>query len=521
MSRLGRIRAGLLTAAIVALLPAGPVLAVNPARAEPPSAGELYQQLGIDETPADYVVLIDMSASMREGGLYDGVRRSLREFAAALAPKDRLSLVSFADDARLIWQGPVGRNPDAIVGRLPANPTGRHTDIGTGIAEAVRLLERPGGAPIAGVVLLTDGQHDPGPGSPYPFTAGFAWRELAARAGRLPQQVIPMAVQLRGTNGAPLLRKVFPRATVLRSASIDQLTDRLALAKQGIQAAKAQALLTGDRSAEVRVEWPTVDGGLRHGVNRIPLTLHSTSRHIPVEVSGLAVRGDTPAVSSRLDVDRVTIPPGGTVRVPVTLTWDAGPTSWQPLHTVEARYRLTLEARLGSPWSDTLTRDLKVDFAPVLAGTTTTVRASAQRGSPGPWTLAAAALVALGLAAAVVWWRRMHPVPGGTLTASAVDAAGADGSCPLRQHRTVISAGSLGVPGAGSVIGRRRAVASLAVHLLITYSRDGSLENRRTGACTPDEPLELHGIRFEWHPSGRPASSTDAAGDPAERRLRS
>ncbi|MGC5031781.1 vWA domain-containing protein [Micromonospora sp. DT229] len=495
-------------ALLAALLLAGAPTFAAPVRAASPSLDDVYGQLGIDEVAADYLILIDMSGSMQDGGLYDGVRRGLREFVAALAPRDNISLISFAEKAEVIWSGPVGRNPDAVVGKLPAKPTGRYTDIGAGIAKAVDLLEKPGGSPIASVVLLTDGRHDPKRGSAFPLTGGYAWRELTTRAGKLPQQITPFAVQLRGANGAPLLRKVFPDAQILRSGTVDQLTERLDLPKAATRAAKARSLLAEELSAEVRVEWPPAATILRHGTNTLPLTLQNTAQHIPVEVSDLVLRSESPGLSAQVATGTTSIPPGGTVSVAVSVTWDAGPASWRPSQVVTTQLPLTLEARIGSSWSETLARELKVDFRPTLSGATTTLPASAQRGSPVPWTVAAAMVLALVGLALLVLWLRANPVPGGILTATPLDPTVTGGSMPLLKRRAVISARSLGIKGSGSVVGRRRSIRSSRIHLVIAYSQDGSVENRHTGECEPRKPVVINKVRFTWQPpSGANASA--------------
>jgi hypothetical protein len=84
----------------------------GPASAAPPTLDDIYQKLGVDTVNAEYVILVDESLSMKTDGLYDHVLTSLRQFFAALAPQDDVTLVTVAEpggtvdihEVRFEWQ---------------------------------------------------------------------------------------------------------------------------------------------------------------------------------------------------------------------------------------------------------------------------------------------------------------------------------------------------------------------------------------------------------------------------------
>jgi hypothetical protein len=486
-----RVAAALAGAAVAVLM------SVTPAAAQPPTLEEIYQRLGVDRSGAEYVVLIDTSASMRTGNLYDAVRASLREFFAALAPDDSATLVAMAGTAQQIWSGKVGRNPDEIVSRMPALPDGAHTDLGAGISAAVGILEQRAAVPVAGVIMLTDGQHDPPPGSPFPLAGGYAWQELAERATKLPQRISAFGVQLRGVSGADQLRRVFPSAQVLDSSAVDQLTTRLAEPKAAVRAAAARRLLEPDASAQVSVAWPG-DFRLRAGANRVRLTLSSSARHLPLQVTDLRVSSSDPSIRVDVPAEPLTIEPGGSAPVVLTVRWDAGGRSWQPLHEARRAVEVTLSATAGTEWAQPLSRDLGLTVAPTLTATPATLTGSAQRGSWPAWLVAAVLLLVLMAAGAWLRWLRLHPVPGGTLLATRTTSADRPaGSMPLQRRRAGISAARLGIPGSGTVSGRREGARARPL-LEISYSPDGTAERTVTGQCPEGGAVDLQDVRFEW-----------------------
>lgn len=481
-------------AALTALVAVG--LPGGPATAAPATRDEVYAALGVSQVAGHYVVMVDVSGSMREGGRYERVKASLRSFLAALAPDDRVDLIAFADSAKVVHDGPAGRSPDRVVDKLPRTANGKHTDIGAALEKGLRQLRLPGTPQIATVVLLTDGRHDPPAGSAYPFEQGYAWNQLA-RTGRSLRKtsLTAYAVPLAGSTGAPLLAKVHPGARILAPASIDRLGAQLEQPKSAARAAKARSVLGDDAAHGVQVTWPAA-GPLDAGRTRLEVRLRSTASKIPLVVDHLTVRSDRPDVRVTVPGGPVELPPGGTATVPVTVEWDAGPRRAAPLARVEAATTLSLSGDVGSPWADVLTGDLGMTFAPRLDGGATPAPLSAQRGSL-PWW--AAGLVLLLVLAALAWWwrgRRLTPPLGGTLRVRAPD--GEERELPLEGRRVALTAGSAGLPGYGEVTAARSAVSSAEIRLLIRYSPNGAATGRETGTCGPGETVELGGAEFTW-----------------------
>ncbi|GIJ48329.1 hypothetical protein Val02_52150 [Virgisporangium aliadipatigenens] len=486
-----RLWSGICAAAIAAVIGFGP-----PASAAP-SLEDVYRQLGIDRIGAEYVVVVDTSASMRAGDLYESVRGSLREFFAALAPDDRVSLIAMADRATPLWEGAVGRAPGEIVSRLPATPDGAFTDIGAGIDAAVTSLEKRSTAQVAGVVLLTDGRHDPAAGSPFPLTEGFAWQELTARAAKLPQRISSFAVQLRGADGAALLGKVFPSTQVLDPSDVDRLTTRLGAPKAAVLADKARSLLAADLAATVSVEWPDEVRSLGEHTARLSVRVRSSATRLPLELSAIRVSSSAPGVRVRAPEGTVEVPPGGTAEVPLDIEWDAGALSWKPWHVEKRAIPLRLGATVSTPWHEPLRRDLALTPAPTLTGAEVAGTGSAQRGSGQFWLLAIAVLAVCIIAARRWRWIRLHPVPGGTLVATPAGADRSGGSVPLQRRRMPISAAKLGISGSGAVAGRRAGARS-EPYLEISYSPDGTPQRLDTRTCPPDGSVSFDDVRFEW-----------------------
>jgi hypothetical protein len=482
--------------AVVAVMVSMTLSGGLPAAADPGGAvaiDEIYARLGIDQVPSDYVVMVDVSGSMK-GERYAQVRRSLTEFFAALAPEDRVTLIPFADRAPASTQQ-VGRAPGKLLAKLPADADGGHTDIGAALESAVTALSRGDAPPLATVVLLTDGRHDPGPNSAYPLTAGHNWTVLTGRARKLRKTSLQAyAIPLSGATGAPLLAKVFPGARILGLASVDKLTATLARPKATARAAKARSILADELARPIGVTWP--DGGIDAGRSTVDVKLTSLAPHVPLVLDKLAVGTGNPAVTASIAGGPVELAPGATITVPVTVDWDAGPRAAVPLKTVYDRVHLTLTAQVSSPWSAALGKGLGLSLDPDLAPAPVDQEVSAQRGSLWYWITGIALIVVL-LVLAVRWRRgRLSPRLRGAVVVG--DTASEPRTVPLSGHRVQLSADATGLPGSGEITAIRAGVGSAEVHLMITYSPDGSVGSRQSAACSPGETVTVAGTPFTW-----------------------
>ncbi|MDP9793124.1 hypothetical protein J2S43_001636 [Catenuloplanes nepalensis] len=477
-------------AAIAVTMTGGPVIAAPDGQA---SLDEVYAALGVDDVPSDYVVMVDVSRSMA-GDRYEQLKKSLTGFFAALAPEDTVTLIPFAEGTKADTR-PVGRSPGELVAMLPRDADGSYTDIGAALEAAVATLGRPDAPSLATVVLLTDGQHAPGPRSAYPLTEGHNWVKLADRAKKLRKTSLDAyAVPLAGATGAGLLTKVFPGARVLETTSVDRLTTSLAGPKAAARAAKARSLLAAEIDRPVEVTWPDEEIGA--GGTVLDVQLRSPMAHVPLVLDRMTVTSGNAALTSTVPDGRVTLPPGGTVTVPVAVTWDAGPRAFAPLKTVRDRATLRLSAEVGSPWSTVLTDDLKLALPTELPPQAPELSLSAQRGSLWYWVSTALLLLCAMLLA--LHWRRRRLSP--MLTGSVrIDGAGAEPRLlPLSGRRSQLSADVTGLPGSGDITAIRPAVSTTEVNLLITYSPDGSAARRETAICRAGETVSVTGTSFTW-----------------------
>lgn len=133
------------------------------------------------EQPTYLILAVDVSPSMRWGGRLEMIRRELSGLVRRLGPEDRISLVTFSEDAWLLADEAGRDEADqllAAVNRLSAQGS---TNVGAGLREAYAVAGR-GAAPrqtAARVVLLTDGLAEFGP-----RTTEKIQERLADAAGR-------------------------------------------------------------------------------------------------------------------------------------------------------------------------------------------------------------------------------------------------------------------------------------------------------------------------------------------------
>lgn len=508
----GRARRVLRCAVAIAVL-LGLLGVPMPALAAPVTKEDVYRALGVDEIAAEYVILIDTSASMQQGvDLYQGVRESLRSFLAALGANDRVALVTFDREPSVRFHGPAGRNPDPLLAALPTQATGGHTDIGRALEAAIRLIRRSS-APIATIVMFTDGAHDPAPNSPYPFAEGAGWAELARLAADADQeQLLAYAVPLQPDAGIRPLRSVIPDARVLPVDSITALTQELDVPKQASRAAKARTAVGADPGRGIVVEWPTGLGRLSAGENAVELTVRATTERVPLVLSGLRLIADDPDIRLRTDDEPVTLEPGQQVRVPVEIHWDAGARGLAPLDRREVDARVTAHARVDSPWADVLRDDLGVAFAPTFNAEAQPVHGTAQRGSLPLWLLGVV-LAALGVAAAVFYRRRAgRPLLAGTLRATSPTSGDVFGEIRLAGRRVPIGPATLSIPGSGAVSAARTPAGTV---VRVDYSPTGAPERLESAECHPGRPVILNGVTFEWSGPDDDPDRVVPAGDPA------
>ncbi|GAA0984701.1 hypothetical protein GCM10009555_058910 [Acrocarpospora macrocephala] len=445
------------------------------------------------QVPALYVVMVDVSGSMARDNLYGRVKDAVTAFVGALDPADQVYVFAFDQTARPCGSGPLpAERRDEILRCLPPPPpTGADTNLGQALYEAVGVLEKSA-EPVAALVLISDGEHDPADGSRYPRT-GIAtdpdWSDLEDRAAAL-TKVTAYAMELRASNGATTLGYVFPHPQILEAGSPELIRPLLDRPKADARAAKARLLLVPDLAKGASVQWPAGEPRLDYAAGRAEVNLTVTSEvgHLPVQLedlrlesTGLPVKAD--GLPERLDLAACRDQP---CPLRLRLSWAAPPGSPPPGGT------LRLTGRVTSPFEAELREiDVPLDSPLTSAPVRFTVTAPAPESrAPAIAVAMVATLLLLGAALAAALWLRRNPALRGSLSASIVinDEGGTKdtGVAQLsgRRHRL-----ALNLPGKGTV------------HLaqgwyVITYSPDGSELRTDTGRCPPGGSVIVNGVLF-------------------------
>lgn len=360
--------------------------------------------------PVLYVVAVDTSGSMQESGAYPAVATAITDLVGGLDPQDQISVITFDVAPRQCGPGVfAAADAEAVTACLPPAATGEYTDVGRAFEQVLAVLEGTPAA-LATVVLVSDGVHQPGPGSPYPADGSAedpAWRALADRADTLPAvaaYALPLATA-DGTegDGAAVLGAVFGSPTVLRADSPADVRAALDVPVAAARTARTRALLEPDVAAGIEVEAapaPTV------GTEPVewPLTLRSPAAHVPWTVGDLGLDLG-PAVAVDGLPAAVELAPGQAVVLRPTLraTGAAGSAADAP---TLVRGSLTTvwadaldELGLTTPTEVSATLDaVPVAEVPAAAAGVVELPAQARVG------VAAAAVAVVAAGAAMAWW---------------------------------------------------------------------------------------------------------------------
>jgi hypothetical protein len=508
------------------------VSGTNPAVARPaaetardgsaPSRSEIYSELGLDQVPADYVVLVDVSGSMLNKGRYSSVRSALLPFLKGLSPRDYVALLTFGDQAETVYLGHPS-DPKGIIDKLPAQagPSGVQTDIGAALDRGLTELERPDAAEVGSVVMFTDGKHEPPKGSRYPKSEGPAWNALQDRAEKLagPHELsaysLPLATDESGT---AQLARVMPDTTELRPDSVQNLAEYLGRAAERARARKAARLIAQDAGKGVTATVsPTGALDVGNGGAAATLTLTATTKRVPLTVTGLRATLDGQPLTVTGLPDRVSLEPGRAQRFDVQVRGEPDAGLLPVLRTWEAEVGLTVHGKVTTPWAAPL-EDVTFKVPAAVNGPAKGLRLRAEVGSPLALPLLIGVPVAALLAGLLLWLRRNRAVLSGVLVLSPALGDGPQDHIVLRGRQPALVPPKIG--GSGRVYGRRFRAddgrRGIALHL--RYSPDGTPARRAEAVCRPGDAVVINGIRFAYRPDrdGQAAMPTapGAGGEP-------
>ncbi len=349
--------------ALLGLAGAGLVATPVAAQAAPSvDVDQVVAALGLASEPADYVLLVDTSGSMKQGDRYSLVRKQLRKLLAGLDADDRVSLLTFDSKVVKRYRGDVGTNPDAVLSHLPATASGDRTDIGAAIDGGLTQLESADTHRLAALILITDGVMDTLPNSRYAKVDSASWKKLKTRTVSLEQdhELAAYAVSLISTTDAGLLKKAMPQAT---EVSADDVGTRFAQVAGDLVRLQAAAALKDELSAPLKVVLTGNLGTALAEGTTVPLQLDISSAypHVPVVLSDLMLQASDglQLVVTGLP-ESISIEPGATASATVQVG---------VIGSANSNSTVSLSAKVGSPWGTVLEKDLGLTFAPAIEGT--------------------------------------------------------------------------------------------------------------------------------------------------------
>lgn len=184
---------------------------------EPEPRDQALSVLGPRLTRTDFVVLIDMSASMAKQ--FDAIKIFTADLSKRARPDDTLSVVTFHERAGVLPMMTLrGQSPETVRARLAQlrPPMGELSDLGAGLDAALEVLVRLGHAPLAMVFVISDFCARPSSMSPY---LGELDGAGPCRRVAIPERVIQKSKEAGVGGGAPGDRAVRAVAIALEPAN--------------------------------------------------------------------------------------------------------------------------------------------------------------------------------------------------------------------------------------------------------------------------------------------------------------
>ncbi|MGA6165987.1 vWA domain-containing protein [Amycolatopsis magusensis] len=480
----------LVTAAAALLL----ALSSGPAAAQTGDStrAEILASLSATQVPADYIVLLDTSGSMAGGNRYATAVASLSGLFDALPSEDHVALYTFDSTPNPEYRGP-SRPAAELLGKLPSgpNPNGA-TDLGKAMAVALQELQRDGAARVANIVIITDGAHDPVASSPYADSTGSAWEALRQQGKQKASPTLSVyAVPLGdGTAGTATVKSVFDDAIVLTPGDVQNLREYLGRSKASVEMEKARTILTNDIGSSLEAHWRVEPGD--NGNARVVVTLTSTAKHVPVDVSD--IRLDAGALHVAIPSQQYRIEPGTSVDITGSLDIQQQDDMFMQ-RTVTEEVVVGLQATVRSSWTAALKPE--IDLAVDRQFTSQSPPLALSRTIGSPLFLPAAALSILALAAAVMFLgRRRQGVLDGTLVVTTGLEPGELARITLAGRKTALD----GLPGRGWVT--PDGIWAKRGGLKISYTNSPDTRAPVTGRCADGGSLILGGLVFSHLKNG-------------------
>jgi len=221
---------------------------------------ELYRLFDVGNVSTHYVVAIDTSLSMKDS--FSSVRDGLSALTDSFKKGDKISIITFDKDPKVIYQGAIEGSKNDFIKELPKSPNkeGRSTDIGKALESVTRQIEKSD-EELQLVFFLTDGLDEPPDSSPFKKNSDSSWEGLRNKAKEIEGNDIKVhGIGLNSNTDIDLIKKIFPGTTQI-TLSPNELKNYFSSLKGEIREAKLMSELDKElRGGKIKIT-PEKDGG--------------------------------------------------------------------------------------------------------------------------------------------------------------------------------------------------------------------------------------------------------------------
>jgi Mg-chelatase subunit ChlD len=379
----------------------------------------LTRKFGDTAQPADFVIVIDKSGSMKK--FWATVKASVADFVEVIPEGDYVSILYFeAGSGELLTPRRISAaNRQSFKEQILAlpDPAGRATDLGLGLDRTLDELNRPNPNRLQFVFFFTDFKHDPPAQSKWSAKdcSSASWAQLQEKKRRLVDAQDHVAkfyaLKLRIDEGAGRDLGLFEcvagyveQVTIDDSAGLREWFDRK---KKDINRDKIKIQVENEINNCV-----TIEAGTAQSAASFPLVISSRCKKLDVSIDSVAVAGADERGEYTLrpaDVQPFTLAPGE--RKEIALGFDQKTSQWKArLETCETREaRARVDVRVTLQPAD----EVRVLLEPAkLVSGDLSARVPFCFGIP-LWTIGAALLVLILLAAVIYYiWIRPETLTG-------------------------------------------------------------------------------------------------------------